>query len=103
MAVSFILILEKLECANIIGRCAGYCAPSMFTVYLLHDGIPNHYARNLYSALMNKLEKNASGIGAIFITAIAVFGICLAIDLIRRSMFYVGLCFMNRKFKQAKE
>lgn len=89
MAVTSFLLFCRIKLPSVVEKGVAYCAPSMFTVYLLHDGIPNHYVRSCYTRLLSAMLQYMGVAEALLLTAIAVFALCLIIDIIRRFVLVV--------------
>lgn len=84
LAIAIFLILLRSEPPRWLGRVCMFLGPSMFSVYLLHEAT-NH---GLSVALYNKyLFIQGGQFVAIIATAILVYSVCIAFDLIRRMAF----------------
>ncbi len=99
--VVFLLFLE-LRFPRWLCEICAYIAPSMFSVYLLHEGSNSETAMFLPRKLERLIAMEDSGmveVGiSVLITTFVVFFVCLSIDLIRRW----GLAMLKRIVSHAK-
>ena len=61
LAVSVVMIFLRLPLPDLLARGSRYLAPSMFMVYLLHDGVESHFLRRTYSDVIKVFGDDGGG------------------------------------------
>lgn len=90
-AVFVFTIFYRARFPLLVQKLAKFCAPSMFMIYLLHDGQGGGgVISSIYSSLELILVNNygVPTIISIVITTVIVFFVCLTIDMLRRLVLY---------------
>ena len=90
LAIGVFLLFRSVSMPRKIHLISGFCAPSMFSVYLIHEGIGSsffvplmrHYERIMY-------DNGLPGICCAISVAGLIFLSCLCCDLVRRLMFAI--------------
>ena len=85
-SIALFLLFARLPTSGALRRIATFLAPSMFPIYLLHEGAHPIVARALYTKYL--CPDFGIGwlpqIGSLLTAAVATFGISFLLDLIRR-------------------
>lgn len=80
-AILIVILFSRVKLPRLLDRVAGLLAPSMFAVYLLHEGCNPAVSRALYAKF-----GLGQGLAGCLVTAVMVFLICLALDSLRRAV-----------------
>ncbi len=90
LPVSFFMLMRTVRLPNWISSVVFFVAPSMFSIYLIHEGCNGALSRAIYNRYVN------FGFGGgfvqialqILIASVIVFTACLVIDLMRRAVLW---------------
>lgn len=91
MSVSLFGIFNKVDTFGRLGNVCVFLAPSMFSIYLIHEGCNRYVSREIYNkyAYLNFSQSILGTLMSLVVAALIVFAICLLLDLIRR--LFVGV------------
>ena len=86
LAVSIFLMFRGMVIQSFIGRISAFIAPSMFSVYLLHEGCNGQLSRILYNKYLfcDLGETLQLRLLSVLLSATIVMTICVCVDLVRR-------------------
>lgn len=97
MSISMLLLFVwHVRLPEVIGRIGAFLAPSMFGVYLLHEGCV--FGQGVFKPLQDMLIDGIGNFPVIIIplSALIVFGGCVIIDLARRAIVSTIKCMVSR-------
>lgn len=86
LAPAFFLLFLRMKIPAVIGNVCAYIAPSMFSVYLLHEGTLSSVSRVLYNryGFMLGTAGPIVQVVEIFATALLIFLVTTLCDIVRR-------------------
>ena len=86
LAPAFFLLFLRIKIPALIGKVCAYIAPSMFSVYLLHEGTMSSVSRVLYNryGAMSGIANSGMIVVEIFASAVLIFIVTTTCDIIRR-------------------
>lgn len=89
VAICWLCLFSKINCAKAICAIIGFLTPSVFSVYLIHDNI---YIRTyLISSICNITDGYSLPLLVLFVigSVVAIFSCCILIDKVRIFIFYI--------------
>ena len=90
-AASIFLVFERMPVPKSLQKAVVFIAPSMFGIYLFHEGAGRCIFKPFYTNIENRVSDLFSGgqVVSCFVAAICTFGICLSADILRRISFSI--------------
>jgi len=97
MSILVVIIIMRLPKKILWGDAFCFCAPSMFSIYLLHHAVPIMTPRIFYRTFEGFVSPWSGEVLSCVIAACVVMAICLAIDLVRRGALKL-ISFVRKEF-----